>query len=219
METCKSLSIFLDTAAINPMKTSVSRPNKRPLKPSEIDCDNDHKVVSHDAKTVQGTLRVNSCNAAGFARNPNSVANVRARFSSIIHDRLKTKGVSEKYDLQIIKTQGDNTYTEFTYTLPCDKERHETLIDSLKAACRDNGLTDTITKENQNDDSDSRSDSDERPLQLTKSTHGAKATAPQTTPRATAAATTQKATAAPTTQKATAAPTTQKATARPGNNQ
>ena len=131
---------------------------------------------------------MHSCHASRFGRNPTRVSNVRAKFSSLVHNHVKTRGVNDKYDLQIVQTQGGNGYTEFTYTMPCDKARHQVVIDSLKDACRDKDLADTITKENQPDDDDSSSESDEAAPKGSKATEAT-------------AAPTQKATAAPTHKK------------------
>ena len=154
-------------------------------------------MVSQDDKTLKGTLRVHSCHASRFGRKPSRLSNVGGKFSSLVNDRCKTRGVNDKYQLQFVQTQGGIGYTDFTYTLPCEKARHQIVIDSLKDACKDKDLVDTITEQNQPDDDDSSSESDEAAVTKgTKATQASKSTA----------APTQKATAAPT-QKATAAPT------------
>ena len=185
-----------------------TRKDQKTKQPSQIDCDKDHQVVSQDDKTLKGTLRVHSCHASRFGRKPSRLSNVGGKFSSLVNDRCKTRGVNDKYQLQFVQTQGGIGYTDFTYTLPCEKARHQIVIDSLKDACKDKDLVDTITEQNQPDDDDSSSESDEAAVTKgTKATQASKSTAAPTQ-KATAAPT-QKATAAPT-EKATAAPTTQR---------
>ena len=159
------------------MKSSGQRTTHKPSKPTTIDCDNDHKVISQDDKNVQGVLRVQSCHATRFERKPERTTNVGNQLKSLLNQYVSKRGVKDQFDLSIVKTSGDKTYTEFTYTLPCNKDRQPIIIDSLKDACKDKTLTDTVTNENQPDDDDSSSESDEDVLShTTKATQGTKGT-------------------------------------------
>ena len=128
-------------------------------------------MVSQDDKTLKGTLRVHSCHASRFGRKPSRLSNVGGKFSSLVNDRCKTRGVNDKYQLQFVQTQGGIGYTDFTYTLPCEKARHQIVIDSLKDACKDKDLVDTITEQNQPDDDDSSSESDEAAVTRERKQH------------------------------------------------
>jgi hypothetical protein len=179
--------------------------NTKPSKPSEFDCDKDHKVTVQDDKTVSGVLVVKSCHATRFNRKPSRCSNVGNHFGSLVNSRCGKAGIKDQFNLKIQKTVGDKTKTEFHYTLSCDKSHQKTVIDSLKDACKDKTLQDKITNENQPDENDSSSESDEK-----------------TTAKATPAKVTQKETPAPTpakvTQKETLAPApaTQKPTTKAG---
>ena len=63
--------------------------------------------------------------------------------------------------MKIVKTVGDKKQTTFHYTLSCDKSHQKPVMDSLKDACKDKNLADTVTNENQPDDDDSSSESSE----------------------------------------------------------
>jgi len=169
-------------------QTTKSGKTLKPSKPSNIDCDKDHQVVAQDDKNINGVLVVKSCHATRFNRKPSRCSNVGNKFGSLLNTRLSKQGIKDLFNVKIVKTVGDKKQTEFHYTVPCDKSRQKTVMDSLKDACKDKSLTDTVTNENEPDDDDSSSESSE---ETTKAT--------------------QKATAAPT-QKATAAPTTKTST-------
>ncbi len=142
---------------------ATNKPGKtlKPSKPSGIDCDKDHKVTVQDDKTLSGVLVVKSCHAARFNRKPSRCTNVGNQFGSLLNTRLNKVGIKDQFNVKIVKTLGDKKQTEFHYTLSCDKSRHKTVIDSLKDACKDKNLTDTVTKENQPDEDDSSSESSE----------------------------------------------------------
>ena len=142
-------------------QTTKSGKTLKPSKPSSIDCDKDHTVTVKDDKNLNGVLVVKSCHATRFDRKPTRCTNVGNQLGSLVNARLAKLGVKDKFDVKIVKTAGDKTQTEFHYTVPCDKSRHQTVIDSLKDACKDKALTDTCTHENQPDDDDSSSESDE----------------------------------------------------------
>ncbi len=133
----------------------------KPSKPSDIDCDKDHKVTAQDDKNINGVLVVKSCHAKRFIRKPSRCSNVGNKFGSLLNTRLNKLGIKDLFNVKIVKTVGDKKRTEFHYTLSCDKSRQKTVIDSLKDACKDNTLRDTVTNENQPDDDDSSSESSE----------------------------------------------------------
>jgi hypothetical protein len=134
----------------------------KPSKPSDIDCDKDHKVTVQDDKTLSGVLVAKSCHAARFNRKPSRCTNVGNQFGSLLNNRLNKVGIKDQFNVKIVKTIGDKKQTEFHYTLSCDKSHHKTVIDSLKDACKDKTLKDTVTNENQPDEDDSSSESDEK---------------------------------------------------------
>ncbi len=121
-----------------------------------------------------------SCHAARFNRKPSRCTNVGNQFGSLLNNRLDKVGIKDQFNVKIVRTIGDKTQTEFHYTLSCDKSRQKTVIDSLKDACKDKTLKDTVTKENQPDEDDSSSESDEKstkhPVADTKSTIATKST-------------------------------------------
>ena len=137
---------------------------RKPSKPADIDCEKDHKVEPKDDNTLTGTLVVKSCHATRFARKPSRCTNVGNKFTSVVHQKLAKAGITDKNDLKIVGTSGDKKQTVFTYSFPCAKAQRQTVIDSLKDACKDKDLHDTVTKENEaSDESNSGSDSDEHP--------------------------------------------------------
>ena len=181
-----------------------SRPAGKPVRPSTIDCDKDHKVSVKDDNIVTGVLRFNAARSSRFGRKANRCTNVGNKMGSLIATRFNKLGYKDSANINIVKTSGDNKQTEFYYEMPCQRARQQAVIEQLKDVCKDKGLSDTVTKENEPDeDESSSSESDE---DTTKPTQ--KATAAPTQ-KATAAPT-QKPTTAPT-QKATTARTTQKA--------
>jgi hypothetical protein len=133
----------------------------KPSKPSDIDCDKDHKVIVQDDKNINGVLVVKQCHATRFNRKHSRCTNVGNKFGSLLNTRLDKLGIKDKFDVKIVKTVGDKKQTEFHYTVSCDKSHHKTVIDSLKDACKDKTLKDTVTNENQPDDDDSSSESSE----------------------------------------------------------
>ena len=193
-------------AKVTEKQTTKSGKTLKPSKPSSIDCDKDHTVTVKDDKNLNGVLVVKSCHATRFDRKPSRCTNVGNQLGSLVNARLAKLGVNDKCDVKIVKTAGDKTQTEFHYTVPCDKSRQQTVIDSLKDACKDKALTDTCTHENQPDEDDSSSESDE----VTTKGAPAKVTQqdvrPSTTTTPAPAKTTQKET---TQTKATAAPSSQ----------
>ncbi len=161
-----------------PKVTKQSGKTLKPSKPSDIDCDKDHKVTVQDDKTLNGVLVVKSCHAARFNRKPSRCTNVGNQFGSLLNNRLDKVGIKDQFNVKIVKTLGDKTQTEFHYTLSCDKSRQKTVIDSLKDACKDKTLKDTVTKENQPDEDDSSSESDEKSTKPTPATKKTEVTKP-----------------------------------------
>src|ERR1700722_871561 len=109
--------------------------SRKPTKPSEIDCDNDHHGTAKDDKTVTGTLVVKSCHSSRFARKPSRCSNVGDKFSSLLNDKLAKVGITDKHNVKIEQTTGDNTQTVFHYPCPCEKAHQQAVINSLKDAC------------------------------------------------------------------------------------
>ena len=105
--------------------------------------------------------------------------------------------------MNIVKTGGTDTVTEFEYTVPCAKSNHQTVINTLKDACKDKGLTDTINHEKQREEGDSSSESHEHVKSQTQKSTAAP------TPKSTAAPTPKptEREAPKTTEKATQKPT------------
>ncbi|CAF5085220.1 unnamed protein product, partial [Rotaria sp. Silwood1] len=159
------------TTKISPKQTSVPRPTKvsgktlKPSKPSTVDCDKDHKVIAQDDKNIQGVLVVKSCHASRFARKPSRCNHVGNKLGALLKSRLDKAGIKGQYPVNIVKTAGDKTQTEFHYTIPCDKSLHQTVIQSLKDSCKEKDFIDTVTEENQPDEDDSSSESDEESKQ------------------------------------------------------
>ncbi|CAF4938025.1 unnamed protein product [Rotaria sp. Silwood1] len=151
-----------ETAAPKPTKASgkTLKPSK-PSKPSTVDCDKDHTVTAKDDKNVQGVLVVKSCHASRFARKPSRCNHVGDKLGALLKSRLDKAGIKGQYPVNIVKTAGDKTQTEFHYTIPCDKSQHQTVIQSLKDSCKEKDFIDTVTAENQPDEDDSSSESDE----------------------------------------------------------
>ncbi|CAF5069655.1 unnamed protein product, partial [Rotaria sp. Silwood1] len=145
------------TTKISPKPTSVPRPTKasgktlKPSKLSTVDCEKDHTVTAKDDKNLQGVLVVKSCHASRFARKPSRCTNVGNKLGALLKSRLDKAGIKGQYPVNIVKTAGDKTQTEFHYTIPCDKSQHQTVIQSLKDSCKEKDLIDTITEENQPD--------------------------------------------------------------------
>ncbi len=170
-----------------------------------------------DDNNLSGVLVVKSCDATRFARKPSRCSNVGNKLGSLLTTRLNKLGVKDANNLQIVKTTGDNTQTQFYYQVPCQKANQDTVIAQLKDACKDKDLTDTCTKENQPDDDDSSSESDEIPTKVATakmtqkeapSTTTAKATQKET-PSTTTARVTQKEAPLTTTLKVTQKETAQ----------
>ncbi|CAF5121735.1 unnamed protein product, partial [Rotaria sp. Silwood1] len=130
------------TTKISPKPTSVPRPTKasgktlKPSKPSTVDCEKDHTVTAKDDKNLQGVLVVKSCHASRFARKPNRCTNVGNKLGALLKNRLDKAGIKGQYPVNIVKTLGDKTQTEFHYTIPCDKSQHQSVIQSLKDSCK-----------------------------------------------------------------------------------
>ena len=145
-----------------PAPKQQSAGTKAPSKPSQIDCDKDHKVTVKDDKTLTGTITVKNCHGTRFARKPSRCTNVGTKFSTLINTRVAKLGIKDVFNLNIVKSTGDKTQTTFQYTLPCQKAKQTQVITSLKDACKDKELVDTCTRENQPDADDSSSESDEK---------------------------------------------------------
>ncbi|CAF4776991.1 unnamed protein product [Rotaria socialis] len=139
-----------------------ARGMRKPSKPSTVDCDKHHSVRAQDDNNLRGVLVVKSCHAARFVRKPSRVTNVANKFQSLLADHLSSRGVKGHFPLQISKVLGNTTHTEFHYTVPCVKSHHQTVIASLKTACKEAAFIGTITQENQPQDDDSSSSSEER---------------------------------------------------------
>ncbi len=129
-------------------------------------------------------LVVKQCHATRFIRKPSRCTNVGDKVGALLNTRLNKLGITDQFNVKIVKTVGDKKQTQFHYTVSCDKSKQKTVIDSLKEACKDNTLKDTVTNENQPEDGDSSSESSEE----TRKTHAsAKVTQkdlPQTKPTA-----------------------------------
>ncbi|CAF4458386.1 unnamed protein product [Rotaria socialis] len=134
-----------------------ARGMRKPSKPSTVDCDKHHSVRAQDDNNLRGVLVVKSCHAARFVRKPSRVTNVANKFQSLLADHLNSRGVKGRFPWQISKVLGNSTHTEFHYTVPCAKSHHETVIASLKTACKEAAFIGTITQENQPHDDDSSS--------------------------------------------------------------
>ncbi len=149
----------MHTSATKPVKKSDTP--RKPSKPSQIDCDNDHKITAQDDKTLSGVLVVKKCHASRFARKPSRSNNVGNKLSTLLFHRLNSYGVKDLFNVKIVKTVGDKKETQFHYSIPCDKSYHKSVIASMKDACKDKDLADTCTHENQPDNDDSSSSSEE----------------------------------------------------------
>ncbi|CAF4951495.1 unnamed protein product, partial [Rotaria sp. Silwood1] len=155
------------TTKVSQKEMPVPRPTKisvKPIKaskPSTVDCDKDHKVIAQDDKNIQGVLVVKSCHASRFARKPSRCNHVGDKLGALLKSRLDKAGLRGQYPVNIVKTVGDKSQTEFHYTIPCDKSQHQTVIQSLKDSCKEKDFIDTVTAENQPDEDDSSSESDE----------------------------------------------------------
>ncbi|CAF3326083.1 unnamed protein product, partial [Rotaria sp. Silwood2] len=82
------------------------------------------------------------------------------KLGSLVKSRLDKVGIKGQFPVNIVKTAGDKTQTEFHYTIPCDKSQQQSVIQSLKDSCKEKDFVDTITAENQPDEDDSSSESE-----------------------------------------------------------
>jgi hypothetical protein len=144
-----------------PKATQKTGKTLKPTKPAEIDCDKNHQVSVQDDKNINGVLTVKSCKSSRFVNNPGRCSSVSTKFSSLLNGRLAKLGLNDQFNLNIVKTAGNATCTEFRYTLPCDKSHQTTVITSLKDACKDKDLADTVTEEKQQEEGESSSESSE----------------------------------------------------------
>ncbi|CAF4781132.1 unnamed protein product, partial [Rotaria sp. Silwood2] len=144
-------------------------------KPSTVDCDKDHKITAQDDKNINGVLIVRSCHASRFARKRSRCTNVGNKLGSLVKSRLDKVGIKGQFPVNIVKTAGDKTQTEFHYSIPCDKSQQQSVIQSLKDSCKEKDFVDTITAENQPDEDDSSSESEEETTEraITKETQTA----------------------------------------------
>ncbi len=189
------------TPKATPKVTSKSGKTLKPSKPATIDCDKDHTVSVQDDHTITGVIKVQSCHASRFQRKDSRCNNVGNTFGSLLTNGLNKAGVTGSYNVNIVKTLGDKDQTEFHYQCPCEKEHQQVAIQQLKEACKDSDLTDTITNENQPDESDSSSESDEDSMEATTVKVTQKETPAPTTVKVTQKEVPQtKATVAPTKQ-------------------
>jgi hypothetical protein len=98
---------------------------------------------------------------------------------------LAKAGIKDQHNLNIFKTIGNASYTEFYYKVSCDKSQHKTVISLLKDACKDKGLADTVTQEKQQEEDDSSSESSKEatteaaPVKVTQKDALANTAAPQ----------------------------------------
>ena len=188
-----------------------------PSKPVQLDCDRDHKVSVQDDKNIRGVLSVHNCKFSRFGKRPERGSKVGTQYTSIINARLAKAGIKDQHTVNIVKTSGNDSVTEFEYTVPCAKANHQTVINTLKDACKDKSLTDTINQEKQREEGDSSSESHEHVKSQTQKSTAApttKSTAaptPKPTEKATEK-TTQKDVNHPTTKQAATAAPTQKST-------
>lgn len=141
-----------------------------------MDCDNYHKVFAQDDKSIKGVLTVKSCKASRFDRKPSRGLSIGKTFNALLAARAKKLGMKDPLEMKLVKSGGGPTYTEFTYTLSCDKSRQQAIIDSLKEACKDKALSDKINEEKQRDDDESSSESDEEDVPKPTGRSTAKAT-------------------------------------------
>ncbi|CAF4120378.1 unnamed protein product, partial [Rotaria sp. Silwood2] len=160
-QTPKNQAVSTTLPSVTSKVATKSGKTLKPSKPSTVDCDKDHKVIAQDDKNINGVLIVKSCHATRFARKPSRCANVGNKLGSLVKTRLDKVGIKGQFPVNIVKTSGDKTQTEFHYTIPCDKSQQQTVIQSLKDSCKDKDFVDTITAENQPDEDDSSSESDE----------------------------------------------------------
>ncbi|CAF1537772.1 unnamed protein product, partial [Rotaria sordida] len=130
-------------------------------KPSTIDCDNDLKVTSQDDAGITGTFVAHSCHGTRFNRKSARVDNVATKLNTLLKDKCSKAGVKDNLNLKIPKVSGDKAKAEFTFQLPCEKSKQKTVLDQLKASCKDKQFIDTVTDQNQPDDDDSSSGSTE----------------------------------------------------------
>ncbi|CAF4345797.1 unnamed protein product, partial [Rotaria sp. Silwood2] len=168
-ETTQNQAESRNAASVTTKVATKSGKTLKPSKPSTVDCDKDHKVTVQDDKNINGVLIVRSCHASRFARKRSRCTNVGNKLGSLLKNQLEKVGVKGQFPVNIVKTSGDKTQTEFHYTLPCDKAQHQTVMKSLKDTCKDKDLIDTITTENQPDEDDSSSESEEETAQPTRS--------------------------------------------------
>ncbi|CAF4157403.1 unnamed protein product, partial [Rotaria sordida] len=153
-----------DTAPGTPSKSAPK--SGKPLKsskPSTIDCDKDLKVTSQDDTGITGTFVAHSCHGTRFNRKSARVDNVATKLNSLLKDKCSKAGVKDNLNLKIPKVSGDKAKAEFTFHLPCEKSKQKTVLDQLKASCKDKQFIDTVTNENQPEDDDSSSGSEEEP--------------------------------------------------------
>ena len=132
-----------------------------PSRPVQLDCDRDHKVNIQDDKNIRGVFSVRNSKFSRFQRRPERGSRVGMQYSSIVNARLARAGIKEQHTVNIVKTSGDATYTEFEYTVPCSKSNQQTVINTLKDACKDKALTDTLNQEQERGGDDSSSESHE----------------------------------------------------------
>ncbi|CAF1162986.1 unnamed protein product [Rotaria sordida] len=167
-----------------PKATKTSTKTLKSSKPSTIDCDNDLKITSQDDAGITGTLVAHSCHGTRFSRKSARVDNVATKLNSVLKDKCSKAGVKDNLNLKIPKVSGDKAKAEFTFHLPCEKSKQKTVLDQLRASCKDKQFIDTVTAENQPDDDDSSSGSDEEPTERKVSKEQpAPAPAPQPAPK------------------------------------
>ncbi|CAF4768910.1 unnamed protein product, partial [Rotaria sp. Silwood2] len=119
--TQRAITKETQTATRVPKGTKVEGKTLKPSKPSTVDCDKDHKITVQDDKNINGVLIVRSCHASRFARKRSRCTNVGNKWGSLVKSRLDKVGIKGQFPVNIVKTAGDKTQTEFHYSIPCDK--------------------------------------------------------------------------------------------------
>lgn len=104
--------------------------------PCEIDCEKGHKI-SFETDKVNGVLIIQKCGSKIFAKDSSSSRKVTKELTKLVNRHLTKKGVNATVKVQFVKAVGDQSETQFHYSINVQKEYQDEIKAALNVVCKE----------------------------------------------------------------------------------
>ncbi len=82
-------------------------------------------------------LIVKKCTSKRFAKHISNSEAVTKQLISLVNQQLVKKGVQKAQQIEFVKAIGDETHTQFHYSINAKKEYHNEIKEALRVVCKE----------------------------------------------------------------------------------